>query len=215
MKPSPQRVAVEKNARDGAAIQAPVRRTTPLLKDYKWRRDGRLVKTIVEKHKVSLQTPVVVSPPGADRYSRQVTLEDALRNTRDQESDLTTVPDDGDVGRAIHASTQEDGSKVHLRVNDGPFMNYLENHIYHSTIDLRASPWVQPHGAFTEVLRINEMRRKSDEPQLGADAIRDIVFCPVVRMAAGLLTNTRHLVLAIRTSSLVCMFLSLLASELR
>ena len=191
MNPYPQAVAAGTNAGTGAPVQAPMRRTMPQLKDYKWSRRGCLVKKTVAKRKVPRRTPSVVNPGGADIHSRQMTLKETLRHTRDQESDLTTAPDDGDgAGRASHTSTPANNSKAHPYVNDGPSIKYLHDHVNDGPVDLRASPWVQPPVAYTEVVRTNEMRRESGKAQLGADEVLDIVLRPVVCMAAGLLTNT-------------------------
>ena len=120
MNPHLQAVAAGTNAGTGESVQAPLRRTAPQLKHYKWSRRGCLVKKTVAKRKAPRRAPAAVSPGGADRHSRQMTLKETLRHTHDQKSDLTTVPDDDNgAGRASRTSTPANGSKVHSAATTG------------------------------------------------------------------------------------------------
>ena len=66
--------------------------------------------------------------------------------------------------------------------------NYIEDlkqDIDDGILDLRGCPWVHPSEPHTEVMRINSLRLKAGKFVLDAGEVRNVVFRPLVFMAAA------------------------------
>ena len=66
--------------------------------------------------------------------------------------------------------------------------DYIENlkrDIDDGNLDLRGCPRVHPSEPHTEVTRINSLRRTAGKTILDADEVRNVVFRPLVFMAAA------------------------------
>ena len=65
------------------------------------------------------------------------------------------------------------------------YIENLKHDIDDGTLDLRGCPWVHPSEPHTEVTRINSLRRTAGKTILDADEVRNVVFRPLVFMAAA------------------------------
>ena len=65
------------------------------------------------------------------------------------------------------------------------YVENLKKDIDNGVLDLRGCPWVHPSEPCVEVIRINSLRRTAGKPLLDSREVRDVVFRPLVQMAAA------------------------------
>ena len=65
------------------------------------------------------------------------------------------------------------------------YIKDLKQDIDDGFLDLRGCPWVHPSEPHTEVMRINSLRLKAGKFVLDAGEVRNVVFRPLVFMAAA------------------------------
>ena len=117
---------------------------------------------------------------------RQTKLDDLLRSDAVTQSCSTSDGADCENRDAVNVDNLPD--KCNGALPPPCYDDYIENlkhDVDDGTLDLRGCPWVHPSEPHTEVTRINSLRRTAGKTILDADEVRNVVFRPLVFMAAA------------------------------
>jgi hypothetical protein len=129
-------------------------------------------RTNAEKNQ---KTRLGAEPQSADRGATQTTLDVFTRGGFVKQDG---PPESGDVcGDSVHMGAGSNGPPC---AGDVSFLERLRRDIDKGAFDTRGSPWVQPSEPYSEIMRLDALRRSAGKSRLNAVDVRDIVFRPLV-----------------------------------